>query len=87
MDEQAKGNDLMAGSPQLKIYNPDGEYIASCKYGEDAAALMALYGNGAKIKYQHGVTVWTEGEEAQPASESYDYVAQVIIERRRAAHR
>lgn len=72
----------MAASPRFKVHNPQGEYIASCKHGEDAAALVALYGDGAKIKDSHtGIVVWKEGAEAFPAGESYDGVCNTMAER------
>lgn len=72
----------MAASPKYKVLNPhQGEYVAACKYTEDAAALVAAHGTGAKIKYRHTLTVWEEGKETQPASESYDFVADTIEER------
>jgi len=57
-----------------------GELMGAVAYAEDAAALVAVMGDGAKIVTSAG-TVWREGEESQPAGESYDYVAQVIEER------
>lgn len=73
----------MASAPTLKIYSPDGEYVAACKYATDAAALMALYGDGATIRDGHSKrsTVWTEGAEDQPAAESYDHVHDVVQQR------
>jgi len=67
----------MAASPQFKIYR-GSEYIGSCKYAEDAAMLM--HGEGDTIRHGHRVvdTVWTEGKELQPASESYDFVDDLI---------
>lgn len=65
-------------TPVLKIYNPQGEYVAACKFGEDAACLMALYGDGATVRYEHKLTLWTEGEEDFPAGESYDRVNAVM---------
>jgi hypothetical protein len=29
---------MMAGTPKYKIFTGGGEYVASCKYAEDAAA-------------------------------------------------
>lgn len=66
----------MAATPRLKVYNPQGEYIASCKHGEDAAAIVGNYGHGAKIKDRNGKVLWHEGYEEQSAAESYDYVAE-----------
>ena len=73
----------MANSPQLKVYNPAGEYVAACKHGEDAACLAALYGDGATIRYGHNKSgiVWNEGSESFPAGESYDGVAALVAER------
>lgn len=71
----------MAGSPSWKVYAPTGEYVAACKLVEDAAAIVALHGDGAKIKHGHGRALWTEGAEGQPAAESYDYVAQTVLDR------
>lgn len=78
----------MSGSPKLKVYNQTGEYIGSLKYGEDAAALVAVYGDGATIRYGHSRAhiVWNEGTESFPAGESYDGVAQLIQERIRAKY-
>lgn len=69
----------MASSPYLKVYNGN-EYVACCKYAEDAAAIVASYGDGTTIRYGHPkrYIVWTEGAENQPAGESYDYVRQVV---------
>lgn len=70
----------MGASPQYKITNPQGEYVAACKYSEDAAALVALYGDGAKILHQ-GKIVWREGKERVSASESYDFVRDTVLTR------
>ena len=43
----------MAGSPKLKIYTAENEYIASCKYAEDAIQLAQLNGNGSTVRYNH----------------------------------
>lgn len=71
----------MAGSPKLKVYNPSGEYVASCKYGEDAAMIAGGYGEGATIRYGHSLIVWREGSETEMASESYDTCADTMAER------
>jgi hypothetical protein len=71
----------MAESPKYKVYNRHGEYVAACKHAEDAAALVALYGDGATIKHGHRTIVWCEGAESQPAGKSYDFVAQKVYER------
>ena len=70
----------MAATPGLKVYC-EKEYIAACKYAEDAAALVAL--SGGEIRLDHRLVVWREGAEDQPAAESFDHVATVV--RRRIA--
>lgn len=66
----------MASSPPFKVYSAHGEYVASVKYLEDAAALIAsCYTEGATIRWGHSTILWTEGKESQPAAESYDFVA------------
>ena len=37
--------------PKLKVFCPLGEYIASCKYAEDAIFLAQSRGLGANIRY------------------------------------
>ncbi len=70
----------MAGSPQFKVYRGK-EYVASCKYAEDAAILVAALGEGSTIRNGHSTIVWEEGKETQPAYESYDFVAYTVFER------
>jgi len=72
----------MAASPQFKVHNPAGTYIAACKHIEDAAALVAMYGNGATIKMRGLGTLWHEGKEKHPAGESFDFVVTVVSKRR-----
>ena len=67
-------------TPRWKVYNSSNEYVASCKYPEDAAALIAVYGYGT-IRDGHRRIMWAEGEEEQPAGVSYDYVAATIYQR------
>lgn len=64
-----------------KVINPSGKYVASCLHAEDAACLVALYGDGAQINYAHRTIVWREGKESQPAGESYDHVARICFDR------
>lgn len=71
----------MAASPKWKVYAPNGEYRASCKYIEDAACLVAIFGEGATINHGHGKALWREGSEDQSAGESYDHVAEVVLKR------
>lgn len=74
----------MAISPQFKIYNGK-EYVAACKYAEDAAALVAVLGEGASIRYGHSLVVWREGQEFESAGESYDGAAETMFARIKAA--
>lgn len=73
----------MAGSPQIKIYNPQGEYIGCVKHYEDAACLVSSYGVGGTVRLGHDkkLTLWTEGSEQFSADESYDRAATVMRER------
>ena len=72
----------MAGVPEYKGYNAKGEYVAACKYVEDAAVIGASYGVQSTIRWRHQTVVWCEGSEDQPAAESYDHVREVVMARR-----
>lgn len=67
----------MSGSPAFKVFDAAGRYQAAVKEIEAAACLMSLYGRGATIRFGHSSawTLWREGTEGRPASESYDNVA------------
>jgi hypothetical protein len=73
----------MAASPILKVFNAEGEYVASCKYAGDAACLISMYGDGAQIRLGHSKksVLWDEGNEFHPAADSYDFVAEVVDHR------
>ena len=71
----------MAATPGWKVFNPSGVYVASCKYAEDAAAIVAGYGDGATISWRRVFTAWVEAKEEVGAGESYDSVARVCHER------
>ena len=64
-----------------KVYSPDGEFIAACKYPEDAAAVVALQNSGT-VRWRHRKIIWREGKEECFASESYDGAAQIMRSRR-----
>ena len=68
----------MSGTPNWKVFTPHGNYIASCKLPEDAAAIVASYGEGAQIRFGHAKkdTAYTDGIDGN-AGESYDEVAQI----------
>ena len=67
----------MAGAPRFKVFSPTGEYVASCKYPSDAAAIVAAYGEAAQIRDGHSKkhTLFTNGPDGD-AGESYDAVAE-----------
>lgn len=70
----------MAQTPMLKVY-VRGEYVASCKHPEDAAAILSANGDPTgNIRCDHRLIVWREGCDGQ-AGDSYDAVA-ALIERR-----
>lgn len=77
----------MAGSPGLKIYTAEGEYVAACKRFEDAACLVSFLGHGATVRADHAkkYTLWTEGKDGT-ASESYDKATETMIGRDNAAY-
>ncbi len=71
--------------------NPDGTPDATVKYAEDAAALVSLWGDRARVVSQEtGRTVWTQGVDYDgDAGGSYDSAADVMharIETQRKAH-
>ena len=65
---------------QWSIHNADGDLMAITKHAEDAAAFVALIGDGATVR-NGGKVLWTEGAEDIPAAESYDAAASTILER------
>ena len=69
----------MAGTPNIKVFDHNGVYQAACKEIACAAILVEFYGKGSTIRFGHSKAdiVWTEGQEGQPATESYDHVAEV----------
>jgi hypothetical protein len=71
----------MSATPRLKVYNADLKYVASFKHAEDAAILVAGLGRNTTIRDGHKFIVWDEGHEIQPASESYDLVAECVYAR------
>lgn len=73
----------MAASPQFKVYR-DGEYVAACKYAEDAAMLVA--GATGVVKHGHRLVVWREGSEEFGAGASYDEAAAIMCARVDAAY-
>lgn len=72
----------MSAAPEWKVYR-SGQYIAACRYAEDAAALVSLA--GGEVRFGHRLRVWREGDEEFPAGESYDGAADVMLGRVREA--
>lgn len=68
----------MAAAPPIKIHR-GGEYVASCKYFEDAAAIAGMT-PGTIVKW-HRWTIWREGEESISAADSWDEAAQIMRDR------
>lgn len=60
--------------PQLKVFSADGEYIAGCKYAEDAIALAQLRGIGASVRYRHSKKniVWLVSEDDDLTGDGWD---------------
>lgn len=79
----------MATSPRWKIYGGDGKYEGCVKESIAAASLVALYGDGATVRWGHPKRniVWTEGHEDIWAGESYDIAAEQMRARAMALGR
>ena len=69
----------MAASPPIKIYR-NKEYVASCKYFDDAAAIAGMT-PGTVVKWEGKKVIWTEGAEKLSAGEGWDAAAQIMHER------
>lgn len=66
----------MAESPRIKIYR-NKEYVASCKYFEDAAAIAGMT-KGTVVKWRGKKVIWIEGDESVEAAESWDEAAHLM---------
>ena len=67
-------------SPIYKIFRR-GEYVASCKYPEDAAAICGMT-KGTEVKLGHsGPILFREGSESISAAESWDEAAKIMRQR------
>ena len=66
----------MAGSPQLKVFSPDGEYIGSCKYAEDAINMAQFRGNGAEVRHGHSkqMVIWRVSDEDDLTGDGEDII-------------
>ena len=72
----------MAASPNLKVFDANGKYMAACHEMEAAASLAAFYGAGSTVRYGHSkrLILWTEGQDGE-ASESLDAATEVMYKR------
>ncbi len=68
----------MASSPPFKVYR-NGEYVASCKFAEDAAAIVGM--SGGQIKLHHKQILFDSAKDSIDAGDSWDAVASLVISR------
>ena len=64
------------------VHDQMDQPIAGSIGPEECAMLVACLGDGYSIVAKNR-KVWREGEESQPASESYDFVADTVFARER----
>ncbi len=69
----------MAATPPIKVYR-NGEYVASTKYFEDAAALAGM-SKGTVVKWLGTKVIWVEGKEEAFAADSWDDAAEIMRQR------
>ena len=71
------------GTPSLKIYTANDDYIASVRYLLDAAMLVGHQEHGATVRAGHlkRDTLWKEGSESILASDSFDEAVEVMSRR------
>lgn len=61
-----------------KVHSPSGTYVGEAVFGELAAAMVAVLGDGSTVRTAGGQVVWREGAEEFSANESYDGAAEVM---------
>lgn len=66
---------------QWKIHSETGTYEGEAVFGELAAAMVAVLGDGSTVRTAGGQVVWREGAEEFSAGESYDNAAETFRER------
>jgi hypothetical protein len=66
---------------RYKVYDHQGEHIASCKHPVEAAVLVGVQPDGATVRAEHNLVVWIEGSEGWGAGDSYDQTADIILQR------
>ena len=70
----------MAQSPVFKVFR-NGEYVASCKYPEDAAAICGM-GGDCCVKYGHkGPVIYHHKNDNEIAGNSWDDAADLMVAR------
>ncbi|MGB0817830.1 MAG: hypothetical protein ACPGQQ_02900 [Candidatus Puniceispirillaceae bacterium] len=76
----------MAASPNYKIYNDDGGYVASVKDPVHGLVLVSFMGKGSTMRWGHSKqnTLWHEGFEDRRGDENYDHNYDVVRERVKA---
>jgi len=67
------------------VASKSGDVVAKCYTIEDAAAIVAMRGEGTKILFGRKV-LWVEGAEEKVAGESYDFVADTCYNRLNDRH-
>jgi hypothetical protein len=78
----------MASPLVWKVYNERGELVGATRYAEEAAAVLACNGDGAKVK-RNGRVVYKQGAGRDcdgRAFGEYDKAATRMVERWRANH-
>ena len=73
----------MAASPKWKVYDQEGQYVASCKSPFYAAAMLCGLGiEGYTIRKGHrpANTMWTEGADGW-SGESMDTTVETVLQR------
>jgi hypothetical protein len=66
---------------KFHVFDSESRPRAVLMDGEDAAAFVAILGDGACIADPNGAIVWSEGAEEFPAADSYDGVAEIMQKR------
>lgn len=63
------------------VFNDGNLQVGILRHPEDAAALVAVLGDGAQIRGRDGCLLWWEGHERSSAGASYDVAAKLMRQR------
>lgn len=63
--------------PTLKIYDDADRYVASCKFFQHAAAIVAVIGDGATVRWHHKHNIYTQGKDGD-ATTCYEVAAETM---------